>query len=423
MRWESLRLKPSTLFILWLCTLAVPVMVQAQIPLPPKGTLMISCQLGNAPYQKGKIYVDGSEVGSCPGVTLHINAGTHSVRVGEALGNNRYLAYENEQVEVRKDSTQNLTATLAPSTGEKAPALAFALAVKPLSKVSPPEDFKISAFSPDATTLAIGAETNSVRLYNVADGKALRRLGEPGEYWVSFVTALSFSADGLLLASNGWLYDKYIGEINIWDVRSGQRLRTIPGVKKVSSLALSPDGKLLAAAIEPNTIKLWSLKDGKLLWNINLPGDGSSRSLFFSPDGRMLISGHSGGDEINVYDVLTAKHRRTLPGDMLTITRDGRVITYLAKDGLVMRNVWRSLLGELMESKQVKNFPGESGLNEHIIVNGVELRDARNEQLMLKLPGNYYLALSADGRRLLIHTGAEGHMVWSLPAFTGGAPD
>jgi hypothetical protein len=50
--------------------------------------------------------------------------------------------------------------------------------------------------SPDATVLAVGAETNSVRLYKVADGRPQRRLGAPGEYWVSFVTALSFSAGG-----------------------------------------------------------------------------------------------------------------------------------------------------------------------------------------------------------------------------------
>lgn len=408
--------------MLWFCALAVPVMVRAQIPLPPRGTLVIRCELGNSPYQKGKIYVDGSEAGSCPGVTLHINASTHSVRVGEALGNNRYLVYENNQVEVRKDSTQTITATLAPSTGEKSPALAFALGVRPLSNISPPDDFKISAFSPDASVLAIGAETNSVRLYNVADGQALRRLGEPGEYWVSFVTALSFSADGQMLASNGWLNDKYVGEINIWDVRSGRRLRTIPGVKKVSSLALSPDGKLLAAGVEPNTIKLWSVKDGKLLWSINPPDDGDS-SLFFSPDGQMLISGHRGGDEIYVYDVMTARHLRTLPGNLVTLARDGRVITYLSKNDVVTRDTRRSLLGELIESKQAKYFPGESGLSEHLIVNGVELRDARSEQLMVRLPGNYYLAFSADGRRLLIHTGGVGHVVWSLPAIPGDAPN
>jgi hypothetical protein len=397
-------------------------MVQSQIPLPPRGTLVISCQLDNSPYQKGKIYVDGSEVGSCPGVLLHINAATHSVRVGEALGNNRYLVYENDQVVVRKDSTQNLTATLTPSTGEKSPSLAFALGVKQLSSISPPDDFKITAFSPDATVLAIGAETNSVRLYNVADGKALRRLGEAGQYWVSFVTALTFSTDGQMLASNGWLYDKYIGEINIWDVKSGRRLRTISGVKKVSSLAFSPDGKLLAAGVEPNTIKLWSLKDGKLLSSINTPGDGDS-SLFFSVDGQMLISGHRGGDELYVYDTLTAKHRRSLPGNLVTLARDGRVITYLSKNNVVTRNTWRSLMGELIESKQAKYSPGESGLSEHIIVNGVELREARSEQLMVRLPGNYYLALSADGRRLLIHTGGVGHIVWSLPAIARDAPD
>jgi WD40 repeat protein len=363
-------------------------------------------------------------VGRCPGITLKVIVGTRSVRVGEALGNNRYLVYENEQVLVRKDSTQNITATLAQKAGEEAPALAFALGAKPLARIPPTDDFEIAAFSPDATLVAIGVETNSVRLYNVADGKALRRLGEAGEYWVSFVTALSFSADGRLLASNGWLTDKYIGEINIWDVQSGRLRRTIPRVKKVSALALSPDGQLLAAGVEPNTIKLWRVEDGKLLWDITPPGGGNDEinSLSFSPDGQMLIAGHSGGDKIYVYHALTAKHQRTLPGALVSLARDGRVITYSSHNYVVTRNTWRSLRGELIESKQVKNYPDERGIGEQVIVKGDELWNSRSEQLLLKLPGNYAVAFSSDGRRVLVHADG-GYVIWSLPAIPGEAPD
>lgn len=415
-----MRIKPWTLIIFWFCALGVPAVARAQIPVPPRGTLIVSCQLGNAPYHKGTIYVDGVEMGRCPGATLEIYAGVRSVRVGEALGTNRYLVYENEKVEVRKDSTQHLTATLAPSTAEKSPAIAFALGVKPLSSISPPFDSKIAAFSPDATILAVGAETNSIWLYHVADGKTLRRLGEIGEYWVSFVTMLSFSADGQLLASNGGLFDKGIAEIYIWDVNSGRRLRTISGVGKVSSLALSPDGKLLAAAVKPRTIRLWRLEDGKLLWSINSLWDGD-HSLIFSPNGRLLISGQRGGDKINVYEALTASHVRTLPGNLVMLSRGGRVVTYLYKNGT--RNVWRSPLGEQLESRQVKYFPGEPCLSEQIIVNGVELRDADSEQLMVRLRGNYCLAISANGGRLLTHGGGNGHAIWSLPVIPGDAPN
>lgn len=422
-----MRLKHTTLVVLWICAWALPVEGQRADRLPPTGTLSVRCRLGNAPHPRGTIYVDGQEMGRCPGTTFRIVVGTHSVRVGEALGNNRYLVYENEQVEVRRDSTQSITATLVHSTGEQSPALAFALGVKRLSSIPPPDDFDVAAFSPDATILAVNAETNSVQLHDVASGRALGRLGEKGEYWVSFVSALSFSADGSLLASNGWLTDKYVGEINIWDVKRGLLRRTIHGVPKVSALALSPDGKLLAAGVAPNTIKLWSVADGKLLWSISPPGDDDYEvgPLFFSPDGRMLISGRDGVDETYVYDALTAEHRRTLPGRWATLAKDGRVSTYLFEEGGAVRKAWRSLEGGLIESKKVEYRPTNL-MSELIVAVSAELWNARSEQLMVRLPGNYVIALSTDGRRLLMHgdeSGGGGFAIWSLPAVPDSAPN
>ena len=410
--------------ILWLCLAAVPFAVQAQrIPPPPQGTLVVSCAFNNSAYQNGKIYVDGRESGRCPGVTLRVGTGSHTVRVGESLGDNRYLAYENERVEVLKDSTQNLTAMLAPVTGEQAPSLAFALGAKRLSMIPTVDDTKVARFSPDATVVAIGAETNSVRLYNVADGKALHRLGDAGEYWVSFVTALSFSADGGLLASNGWLYDKFVGEINIWDVKSGRRLRTINDVKKVSALALSADGKVLAACVEPGVIKLWNVSDGKLLWSISPQdkSDGLIDRLIFSADGKLLISGHTAVERTYVYDALTGKRKRALQGALLTPGSDGRVITSVTKDEITTQRAWRPATGELIETKQFRYISTAWAMSEHLSVvdsNGVALRNMLDGQVMLSLGGNFNpLALSADGRRLLFYNDG-GYVIWSLPALT-----
>ena len=416
---EALRLKHTTLVVLWICAWALPVEGQRADRLPPTGTLSVRCRLGNAPHPRGTIYVNGQERGRCPGAVIRVVVGTHSVRVGEALGNNRYLVYENEQVQVRRDSTQSITASLARSTGEASPALAFALGVKRLSSIPFTDDFEVAAFSPDATTLAINGETNSVLLYDAASGRPLGRLGEKGEYWVSFVSALSFSADGGLLASNGWLTDKYVGEINIWDVKRGLLRRTIHGVQKVSALALSPDGRLLAAGVGPNTIKLWSVADGKLLRDIRPPGgdDGEVRPLFFSTDGRALISGQAGGDEIYVHDALTAEHRRTLPGRFATLADGGRLSTYLFAEGVAVRRTWRSPGGGLIESKKVR-YRATDRMSESIVVDSSELWDARTGQLMVRLPGNYAVALSADGRRLLMHgdESGGGFAIWSLPA-------
>lgn len=419
-----MRLKYTTLVILWVCAWAPTVEGQLIDRRPPTGTLAVRCQLGNAPHPRGTIYVDGAKRGECPGVTFPVVVGTHSVRVGEALGNNRYLVYENERVEVRRDGTRSVTASLVHSTGEASPAIAFALGVKRLSSIPFTDDFEVAAFSPDATVLAVNGATNSVRLYDVESGRALRRLGEQGEYWVSFVTALSFSADGGLLASNGWLPDRYVGEINIWDVRRGLLRRTIRGVPKVSALALSPDGRLLAAGVGPNTIKLWGVADGKLLRIIRPPGGavGEVGPLFFGPEGRSLISGHAGGDEIHVHDALTAEHRRTLPGRFATFADGGRLSTYQFAEGVAVRRTWRSTEGGLVESRKV-SYRATGPMGGPLVAEGAELWGVRTGQLMLRPPGSYVAALSADGRRLLMHgdESGGGFAVWSLPAVPGAS--
>ncbi|HEV2762656.1 MAG TPA: hypothetical protein VGV38_06645 [Pyrinomonadaceae bacterium] len=419
-----MRLKQTIPVVLWICASTLHVEGQRVDRLPPTGTLVVRCRLGNAPHPRGTIYVDGQIRGRCPDATFRVVVGTHSVRVGEALGNNSYLVYENEQVEVRRNSTQSITASLARSTGEASVALAFALGVKRLSGIPFTDGSRIAAFSPDAAIVAINGSTNSVLLYDVASGRALGRLGEKGEYWVSFVSALSFSADGRLLASNGWLTDKYVGEINIWDVKRERLRRTIHSVQKVSALALSPDGRLLAAGVGPNTIKLWSVADGKLLRNIHPPGGGAGEvsPLFFSPDGRVLISGHAGGEKIYVHDAVTAEHRRTLPGRFATLAADGRLRTYLFAEDVAVRRTWRSPKGGLIESKKVR-YRATDQMSGLIVADSSELWNARTEQLMVRLPGNYVVALSADGRRLLMHGDESGHgfAVWSLPAIPGHA--
>ncbi len=73
-------------------------------------------------------------------------------------------------------------------------------------------------------------------------------------FWVSSV---AFSPDGRLLASGSHDYT-----IKLWEVATGNLVRTLSGhTDDVNSVAFSPDGRLLASGSEDTTIRLWYVGD------------------------------------------------------------------------------------------------------------------------------------------------------------------
>lgn len=105
--------------------------------------------------------------------------------------------------------------------------------------------------SPDGTLLASGGNDNMVRLWNVADGKLVRELaGHPRH-----VYSVMFHPQGQFLLSGD-----LVGGLKQWEVGTGKEVRafeakplhTYEGGQQVDyggvrSLAVSPDGKWLAA--------------------------------------------------------------------------------------------------------------------------------------------------------------------------------
>ena len=117
---------------------------------------------------------------------------------------------------------------------------------------------------------------------------------------MTLIRSIAFTPDGRQLVSAS--DDK---TIRVWDLASGKTVRTIRGESapgdagKVYAMALSPDGKWLAAGgllvtrrgiRSRHAIRLYEFASGKLV--ALLKGHrGVLQNLAFSPDGRKLISG------------------------------------------------------------------------------------------------------------------------------------
>jgi serine/threonine protein kinase len=124
---------------------------------------------------------------------------------------------------------------------------------------------------------------------------------------------IAFGPDSEILACAGGC------EVQLWNVSSGQRLKSIKGVnvKEGSSscispagIVFSPDGNLLAVG-GYDVVEVREVNTGNLLHSI--PQDGAHVSdMAFSPDGRTLV--FSKYDSIKVWEVHTGSLLRTEEG-------------------------------------------------------------------------------------------------------------
>ncbi|XP_019366442.1 PREDICTED: WD repeat-containing protein 38 isoform X2 [Gavialis gangeticus] len=105
------------------------------------------------------------------------------------------------------------------------------------------------------------------------------------------VSCVCFSTSGAL-ASGSW--DK---TVRVWNPCSGVLIFLLEGHSSwVKSVSFSRDGLLLATAGYSEMVKVWDCRTGKCIETLEVMLDQAS-SCIFSPDGALLVSGAAGQDE------------------------------------------------------------------------------------------------------------------------------
>jgi hypothetical protein len=85
--------------------------------------------------------------------------------------------------------------------------------------------------------------------------------------------------------------------LHVWELASGKERQTVPGGSGdywFWMVAAAPDGRTVAATRSDGVVQLWDLHTGKELLNMAAVAGGVSR-LAFSPDSRLLATGHRDG--------------------------------------------------------------------------------------------------------------------------------
>jgi RNA polymerase sigma factor (sigma-70 family) len=178
-----------------------------------------------------------------------------------------------------------------------------------------------AAFSPDGRTLAFGGQDGAVRLCEAVSGKETHVLrGEQGP-----VGAVTFSSDGKTLAAA-------VGNtLQLWDATIGKEVRTIKGDvvppgngrfralrinPQITSLAFSPDGKVVAAGNTDGKLRLWELATGKEFRSLT-----GTQGVAYSADGKTLASGS--GMTVHLWDAWTGREICTFGGHRGTVVSVG----------------------------------------------------------------------------------------------------
>ncbi|MEU9305456.1 WD40 repeat domain-containing protein [Streptomyces sp. NPDC048269] len=263
------------------------------------------------------------------------------------------------------------------------------------------------AFSPDGRTLAVAGHTGDhtrnswagggfVDLWNVTDPEHPSALGRPVSTDLTSVTSVAFSPDGHTLAA------AVFGEISLWNVTrpaAATPLGEVPGASaKISSVGFAPDGRTLAVGGAAG-VRLWNVSRPEAPASLGQPLTGSGSevtSVAFSPDGQTIAAG-SADNTVHRWNLADPQHPSS-PGPPLTgptssvtsvaFSPDGQTIAGGSADNTVHR--WNVALPQRPYSL------------------GLPLAGPSNSVMSV--------AFSPDGRRLAAGNADGAVDLWSLPA-------
>jgi WD40 repeat protein len=178
---------------------------------------------------------------------------------------------------------------------------------------------KTISFSPDGKTLAAGGWHNdnqeTLQFWDVATRAPI---GGTVKGYTDTVDSLAWSPDGKMLVSAGRPAGQFSNRVYLWDVASQRQVgASMTGYEGLPSASFSPDGGLIAVSGSWGpAVQLLDPKQRKVIGELERSYKDKVTSVAFSPDGKILASTYIGMDSyVRLWDPGTRKFLGELQAD------------------------------------------------------------------------------------------------------------
>ncbi len=274
-----------------------------------------------------------------------------------------------------------------------------------------PRSIDAAVFSPDSRYVLTGGVDGVAALWSARQCQKVRQSIDTA-FGMSGIKAVAFSPDGRYFVTGG--FDDIA---RLWVTPESGALRTFsprieapgnatPAATEITSIAVSPDSKYLMAGSLDQLARLWDLTTGAQVRSF-VGHTGTVNAVAFSADGRFALSG-SGDHTVRVWDVTSGRQLRRID----TGIRDVTGVAF-SPDG---KKIFATGTGDLAAddppfAMSTRVWDASSGLLVHAFDFGFSAALPAGAKPMI--------AVSADGKRVLVRNMATGALLFDISSGDG----
>ncbi len=282
------------------------------------------------------------------------------------------------------------------------------------------------AFAPDGSQVVLGGNDGTLRIWDLAQGKAL----PPQATEAPWISALAFTPEG-----NLWI-GTLSGDVLEWDLSQQHTLahwRADPSLREVTQIALSPDGTRLLIQKAGSLLEVWDVASRERMGSLT-DHWGRVRTSAYAPQAHQLALAVK--DTVIVVDAITGVEKQRLIGgghevSDVALAPDGRWLIAAYEDEAV--KLWDLSTGEVrfefhpssteavfLNTAAVAFSPlGTYAASLGYLEDAVTLWDPSTGQAVRTLTGapeeSWFIAFDATGQRLLaVSSNQQVVRVWDV---------